>query len=1111
MECSSCKAAISENSRFCGACGTALAARCPACSQANPPRAKFCTSCGYKLDAKSPETTPKDQSPSEPAPPNGSAERRQLTVLFCDLVGSTALAARLDLEDLREVVGVYHRCVAATVNRFGGFVAKYMGDGVLAYFGYPEAHEDDAQQAVRTGLALIDDVGRLRSSEPLRIRVGISTGLVVVGDLVGVGEAQERGVVGETPNLAARLQSAAAPNTVAIGPMTRRLLGDLFACRDLGHLALKGFPERVQAYQVLGKSGVESQSEALYGAAPTPLVGRDEEIDQLSRQWQRAKNGEGRAMLLSGEPGIGKSRLAATLQERLHSEPHYCLRYFCSAHHADSALHPITAQLERAAGFEHEDTSEKKLDKLELLLVPNAPPKEDVALLAELLSIPAGDRLPILNLSPQRKKEKTFEVLLGQLDSLTRQRPLLMIFEDVHWIDPSSRELLDLVVERVAVSPILLLISFRPEFNPPWTGQSHVRAMVLSRLDRREGTALVQRVIGDKTVSGELVEEIVRRTDGVPLFIEELTKAVLEADGEGAKATPSKTLPTNLVVPSTLHASLMARLDRLGPAAKEVAQVGAAIGREFRYELLIAASDRTAEELKTALDRLADAGLVFRRGTPPEATYTFKHALVQDASYGTLLRVPRQQLHARIATALEQRFPDIAATQPEVLARHLTEAGLVESAVAQWQKAGEKAVRRAANKEAIEHFRRALSLSEVLPHTLERRRTELAILSQLGPALMSIHGWTAPEVGAVFDRAGEVARQLGNQADLAPPLVGLWLYHTSRGQFERADDISVELFKIARKLDDPEILLQAHHAAWATSLFRCQLAQACEHLDAGMALYDEKRHERHRFLYIGHDPAVCALGIGASVQWMLGHPERAVRLEREVIELARRLQHAPSLAHGLSWVGESQIARGDATATILTAKELLTLSDEHRLPQPRATALMFLGWAMARTGGVQEGTERLTEGIGLGNQLGTRIFLPRALCLLAETHGLAQRYSEGLEQIAQALAVSEETGETWYLSHLHHLRASLLRAKGKNTDAAETSLRTALDVARAQNARGWELRAATSLGRLWCEQGKRAEARDLVAPIYGCFSEGFETPDLREAKALLDDLGTPGR
>jgi predicted ATPase/class 3 adenylate cyclase len=1040
--------------------------------------------------------------------PEDRAERRQVTVMFSDLVGSTALSARMDPEDLREVIAAYQKCVADTVRRFGGFVAKYLGDGVLVYFGYPEAHEDDTERAVRAGLELVAAVDALKTPVSLQTRVGIATGLVVVGDLVGSGEAQERGIVGETPNLAARLQGIVEPNTVIIAEGTRKLLGNLFELEDLGPKDLKGIAGPVHAWAVLRANFVESRFEALHATGLTALVGREEEIELLLRRWATAKTGEGQVVLLSGEAGIGKSRLTAAVMEHLATEPHTRLGYFCSPQHTDSALYPIIGQMERAAGLAHDDTSQGRLDKLDVLLAQTSTTAQDVALFAELLSLPNNGRYPVLALSPMQRRQRTLDALVARLEVLARQNPVLIIFEDAHWSDPTSLELFGRVVDRIRTLRALLLVTFRSEFQPPWIGRAHVTALTINRLTEREIGAMIDGVVGNKLLPASIRQDIVERTDGIPLFVEELTKAVLETRSEAAAEQTAQAVPSSaLAVPASLHASLMARLDRLGPA-KEVAQIGAAIGREFSHTLLAAVLRMPEAELQHALDRLIEAGLLFRQGVPPHASYLFKHALVQDAAYGTLLRSRRQHLHGEIASTIEEVFPEVVEMQPEILARHCAEAGLNEKARNYWRTAGEQAVRRANNREAIGHFREALALNEKLPPDIGRSRTELAILSQLGPALMSVHGWSAPEVGVVFERAEDLARRLESSVELAPPLAGLWLFHTARGQFSRANEITNELFNVARTLDDPDILLQAHHCAWPIQWFRGEIGNAKAHADAGLNLYDETRHARHRFLYLGHDPAVCALSIQAVLQWVLGHPTQGLRLESEAIDLARRLQHAPSLAHALWFVCQAQVARNDATAVMDTATELLASSEEHGLIQTRAIASVYLGWAVGQTKDLTEGVRRLEDGLAAYNRLGLRSNLCLAICLLAETYFTSGRYDSGMQQANRALAASSEIGDRWCLPRIYMTQARLLQQASGNAEAAEASLRKALEVAGLQCAKGWELRAATSLARLWCDQGKRDEARNLLAPVYGWFTEGLDTRDLEEAKALLEALSS---
>jgi class 3 adenylate cyclase len=662
-----------------------------------------------------------------------TAERRQVTVMFSDLVGSTALSARMDPEDLREVISTYQKCVAGTVQRFGGFVAKYMGDGVLVYFGYPQAHEDDAERAVTAGLELIQAVGGLKSSTSLQTRVGIATGLVVVGDLIGSGSAQEQAVVGETPNIAARLQSIAEPNAVVIAESTRTLIGNLFDLQDLGAQDLKGMGGRVNAWTVLRPASIESRFEALHASRLTELVGREEELDLLLRRWAKAKTGEGQVVLLSGEAGIGKSRLTAALLERLATGPHTRLRYFCSPQHTDSALYPIISQMERAAGLAHNDNAQTKLGKLDAMLAQTS--KQDAALFAEMLSLPNDGRYPALNMDPQQRRQKTLEALTAQMEALSRQNPVLMIFEDAHWTDPTSLEAFGRIVDRIRSLPVMLIVTFRAEFEPPWIGRPYVTPLTINRLAERDIEAMIDGVIGNKFVPASIRHAIVERTDGIPLFIEEMTKAILEAESEReiqqtAAAIPARTL----TVPASLQASLMARLDRLGPA-KKIAQIGAAIGRDFSHALLAALAGDREVDLAQALERLIQSGLLLRQGLPPNATYLFKHALVQDAAYGTLLREPRRALHARIAETLESQFVEIAEAQPEVLARHCTEAGLIEKAAGLWGKAGGRFLDRYALGEAIEHLKRAVDQIAMLsPRPALRRREiklQVAVLTPL--------------------------------------------------------------------------------------------------------------------------------------------------------------------------------------------------------------------------------------------------------------------------------------------------------------------------------------------------------------------------------------------
>ena len=854
-----------------------------------------------------------------------TAERRPLSVMFCDLIGSTALSSRLDPEDLREVIRTYQACVATTIRQFDGFIARYVGDGVLIYFGWPEARETDAERAVRAGLAVAAAVSETPvGGEPLHVRIGIATGLVVIGEPIGSGDSRQQTAVGETPNLAARLQGLAGPDQVVIDAATRRQIGGLFECQDLGTVELKGLPAAVPAWQVLSENRTLGQFEALRSGA-TPLVGRDEEMELLLRRWAQAKAGNGRVVLISAEPGVGKSRLAEALAERIAAEPHVRLRYFCSPHHQDSALYPVIAQMERAAGFAHSDEPAARLAKLQALLAATAPPMEDVALIAELHSLPSADLAPPLDVTPQRKKDKTFEALLRQVEGLSRQQPVLMMFDDLHWIDPSSRELLDRTIERIADWPVLLLTMFRPEFQPPWTGQPHVTMLTLARLDRRDTAAMVANVAGNAALPPEIVEEITERTDGVPLFVEELTKAVLES-GTRASAALSAVPHPGLSVPATLHASLMARLDRLGPAAKEVAQTGAAIGREFGFGLLSSVTDLPERQLHEALDRLTNSGLLFVRGTPPDASYTFKHALVQDAAYSTLLRIRRQRLHGRIAATLEDRFPEIVAAQPALLARHCTEAGLAEQAVAYWLKAGQQALGRSAMAEAVTQLRKGLDVLAGLPDGPSRLQQELDLQRALVPALASTKGIAAADVGETITRARTLAEQIDRPEHLVPLIHVHWQSHLCRCELKLALALGEQLEEIGKARNDAMILLLGLRAQGLTRCYLGEFVAARALLERCHGLSDSA----HRAIAAGlsEDPFATMLAQLAVTLAYLGYVDQARSRLKEALSEARRLKHAYTLVNVLAIANLMELLIGSPDLQRHT-EELVALSTEH--------------------------------------------------------------------------------------------------------------------------------------------------------------------------------------
>jgi class 3 adenylate cyclase/predicted ATPase len=1049
-----------------------------------------------------------DAPPATDEAAKDSAERRQVTVMFSDLVGSTALSARLDLEDLREVISAYQMCVAETVRRFGGFVARYMGDGVLIYFGYPAAHEDDAERAVRAGLALVDAVATLPAPEPVQVRVGTATGMVVVGDLVGSGKGQERDIVGETPNLAARLQAIAEPNTVVIAEATRNLLGNLFELRDLGPKELKGITGPVKAFAVLRASSVESRFEAMHPGGLTALVGREEELELLLRCWARAKTGEGQAVLLSGEAGIGKSRLSAALMEAIAVEPHTRLRYFCSPQHTDSAFYPIIGQLERAAGFAHGDTLQTKLDKFDTLLARTSTSRQDAALLAEMLSLPNDGRYPALEPVPEQRRQKTLAALGVQLETLAGSSPVLEIFEDVHWGDPTSLEAFGRTVDQIASLRVLVIVTFRTEFEAPWVGQPYVTALALNRLGHREVGTMIDRVIGNKPLPADIRKDIIERTDGIPLFVEEMTKAVLEAGGELEAMQTAAAVPSPaLAVPASLHASLMARLDRLGPA-KEIAQIGAAIGREFSHALLAAVVRKPEAKLVSELDQLIRAGLLFRKGVPPHATYLFKHALVQDVAYGTLLRQPRRALHARIADTIERQFADIAEGQPDLLARHCTEAGLIDKAASLWGKAGLRSMERSALVEAIGQLTRALGQIATLPSTPALRREEIKLQVALIYPLMHVKGQAAPETKAAAERARlliEQAEALGEPPEdpllLFSALYALFVANIVAFNGDVALQAAAQILALAEKRGGKVPLMGGHRAMGATLVLTGNFTEARVHLDQALAFYDPVEHRPLATRFV-QDPRVDALYWRSLALWALGYPGAGLAGTEQSLSEARATGHAGALMHAMTLTCLTQLISGNYAIAKARSDEIIVLAEEKGSVSWKAAGMLWRAAVLALTG-------KASNAVGIFSPAatGVRLFAPVVLSVLARAYGELGQFDQAWSHIGNAITAVERTKEKWYEADVHRIAGEIaLMSPEPDAAKAEACFERALSVARAQQAKSFELRAAIRMARLWREQGKRDEAREILAPVYGWFTEGFDTLDLKQAKALLDGL-----
>jgi class 3 adenylate cyclase/predicted ATPase len=1042
------------------------------------------------------------------------AERRQLTVMFCDLVESTNLSARLDPEDLREVVRSYQEMAADIIQSFEGHIAQYLGDGLLVYFGYPQAHEDDAHRAVRTALGIVDAMGTLNGhveSEygvQLAVRLGIHTGPVVVGEMGGGGR-HEQLALGETPNIAARLERLAQPNTVAISAMTKRLVEGAFVMEDLGSHHLKGVPEPISVAQVLKPVVTQDDEEEVGTGVVTALVGRDEEIGLLLRRWEQSKEGFGQVVLINGEPGIGKSALAEVVREHVASQGFTRATYHCSPYHTNSALYPVITHVQRLWGWERDDTPAEKLDKMEeTLRTTSLPLKEIVPLFAALFSLPLPEgRYPPLGLTPQQEKQQTQDGLVAWLLEEAERQPMLVVWEDLHWGDPSTLEIIGLLVEQVPTAPMLCVLIFRPQFVPPWPNRSHMTPITLNRLERPQVEAMITQLGGGKALPAEVVQHIVTRTDGVPLYVEELTKMLLESDllREEADHYALAGELTGVAIPATLQDSLMARLDRL-PMVREVAQLGAVLGREFAYEMLEALAAVEESTLQDRLGQLVGAELLYQRGRPPRAKYMFKHALIQDAAYASLLKRTRQQYHQQIAQMLEADFPETLEAEPELVAHHYTEAGLNEQAVGYWLQAGKRATRRSANVEAINHLTKGLEVLMTLPDTLERTGQELDLQITLGPVFMAVKGQSSPDTERAYARARELCQQVGETPQLFPVLHGLWRFYMVRSQLQTTRELAEQLFSSAQRAEDPALLLEAHRMLGLTMFWLGEMTPARAHFEQGMALYDPQQHRSHAFVY-GQDPGVACLSNGGWPTWVLGYPDQALQSVHEALNLARELTHPFSLVYALAMASVVHQFRREVQVVQERAEELVTLSTEQGFPFWLAFGTILRGWALTEQGEGAEGITQIHQGLAAYRATGAEVDKPYFLALLPEAYGKVGQPEEGLSVLVEALALVDNTGQRNWEAELYRLKGELLlMQQGQKVGEAEECFRKALDVARRQQAKSLELRAAMSLSGLWQQQGKQAEAHQLLAEIYGWFTEGFDTANLKEAKILLEEL-----
>jgi class 3 adenylate cyclase/tetratricopeptide (TPR) repeat protein len=1092
MHCSKCGSENPADNNFCAGCGNALTRPCAKCGAENPATSNFCGKCGAPLEASA--STPPSEIP--PVQTRGLVgERRHLTVLFCDLAGSTAIAAQLDPEEWRETVAGYHRTAAEAITRFDGHVAKYLGDGVMAYFGWPAAHDNDAERATRAGLALLDAIAKLNEQPghaKLSARVGIDSGAVVVGK----GAGSEADVFGDAPNIAARVQSAAEPGSVAISDATHRLIAGLFVVEDRGAQALKGLERPLQLYRVVRPSGMRGRFPAMAAMrGMTPFIGREDELRLLMNRWERVREGEGQVVTIIGEAGIGKSRLVQRFREEIAADPNTWLECATAPFFRNTPFYAIADMLQQSFHWDASHDVDQRLAALQASLgLAGLDPNEAVPLIAPLLELPVGTRYPPMSMAPELQRKRLLATLVAWTFGAAKAQPLVIATEDLHRADHSTLELTQLAVEQGAKERLLLLYTARPEFHAPWPMRAHHTQINLNRLTSRNVRTMVAQVAAKIALSDETVATVVERTGGIPLFVEELTRAVLESGD--AKLTGRE-------IPATLHDSLMARLDRLG-TAKEVIQISAVIGSEFSYELLRAVHPIGEAELQAALRTLTDAELLYVRGIAPDATYQFKHALIRDAAYEALLKSRRKDLHRTVARTIDEKFPALKEAHPEVLARHWTEAGETGLAIIEWQRAGERATKHRAYHEGEQHYRNAIALLHTLPESPELGRRELTLQLTLGETMGATRGYSSAERSEAFARARVLAERAGDSEALLV-VFGLCGAAHTRGQQRSALALADQALEISTRIGTSAALTRAYYWQGLPRFHMGDLTMARQHFVQSLKLY---REEDFIGSPIPADPGLCSLVFGGQNEWVLGYPEIALRQVRNAIALARHQNSPAALAFTLSISTGVHGLRGDYKGVIEVCDEAVRLAFESGLPQTNAIVNIWISWARAQIGESTGAVERIRESLAeLDVQ---QFYLARAsfLRLLGETQLAIGAIDDALVSVELALQTNPD--ELLWRSGALILRGELrLRtdAGGKaHFDLAEQDFREAIALAQTMSAKSWELRATTSLARLLRDTGRREEARTMLAEIYSWFTEGFDTADLIEAKALLDEL-----